>query len=661
MKPGNWLYSPRVAAGLIIVALGYMTALPGPSKATLDDLGQTIAFERTPLPETAPAGAQDYVLDFVEPLRRVDAYLSAFAPIGAVFADLDGDGLQDEICIADPLRRRTTVLPAPTKRRDRFSAFDLTPEPLLFEPKRMVPTGCLPGDFNEDGRADLLVYFWGRTPIIYLRRAASAERLPTAAAFEAVEAVAIPGVWYTSSIASGDIDGDGHLDLAVANYFADDSQVFSGGPVGGPIEMNDSYGISTNAAENRLLLKTARGDGTAPFRLASGGFAAQGGQWTTTVGVADLSGDQLPEVMFVNDHGPDRMLHNRSQKGAPAFVEVFGQRDALTPKSFVVGKDTFHGMGIDFGDLNRDGNVDIFVSNITGDFGLHESHYAWIHSGQNEAFLAGRAPFTQRSEEFGLSRSSWAWDARIVDLANDGRPGVIQSLGFLRGKVNRVPEMHEMALGNDFALRYPESWHRLGVDDDVLGQQANALFKWDAPHGRYENVGALAGLNEPGVSRGIAVADTDGDGRLELLFANQRAPATFLRNTARKSGRFLALDVRLAYAPADAGAVHRIPGIAAERAYVTSRPAVGATVKIGIAGGQKVATVIDGGNGGGGKRYGVAHFGLGDGAADEPINVAIDWRDINGQVHHADTAVVPGWHTLWLGKTGESEDGKRGR
>ena len=78
------------------------------------------------------------------------------------------------------------------------------------------------------------------------------------------------------------------------------------------------------------------------------------------------------------DFGPDRLLHNRSQPGKVAFALLHGERTLTTPRSSALGRDSFNGMGIDFGDLNADGVPDIFVSNITCNFGFDESSFVFL-------------------------------------------------------------------------------------------------------------------------------------------------------------------------------------------------------------------------------------------------------------------------------------------
>src|SRR2546426_8043735 len=127
-----------------------------------------------------------------------------------------------------------------------------------------------------------------------------------------------------------------------------------------------------------------------------------------------------PEIYFGHDFGPDRLLHNRSTPGHLKFAVLEGRRRFTDPKSCVLGFDSFKGMGVDFGDVNGDGLLDIYVSNIATKFGLTESHFLWQSTGQVEEMKRGLAPYVQASEKLGLSRSGWGWDCRLADFDNDG-------------------------------------------------------------------------------------------------------------------------------------------------------------------------------------------------------------------------------------------------
>ena len=90
--------------------------------------------------------------------------------------------------------------------------------------------------------------------------------------------------------------------------------------------------------------------------------------WTLAMGAADLDGDLLPELYLANDFGPDRLLHNRSTPGTLQFAVLEGRRGFTTPKSCVVGRDSFKGMGVDFGDVTAgDPATDLATAWLTFD------------------------------------------------------------------------------------------------------------------------------------------------------------------------------------------------------------------------------------------------------------------------------------------------------
>jgi hypothetical protein len=122
-------------------------------------------------------------------LNRICAWVASTGASVSI-ADLDGDGLPNDMCFADPRIARLMVMPVPGTG-DRYAPFSPDPGKLPVDPILSVPTGALMGDFNEDGLTDVLTYFWGRTPILYLRKTSSAAASNLgAAAFHPTELVA---------------------------------------------------------------------------------------------------------------------------------------------------------------------------------------------------------------------------------------------------------------------------------------------------------------------------------------------------------------------------------------------------------------------------------------------------------------------------------------
>ena len=98
--------------------------------------------------------------------------VSWISSVGASIAmtDVTGHGRDDGICTVDPRTNDVIVTYAPNApAQDQFTPFVLNPSPLPYD-NTMAPMGCVPGDYNGDGRMDFVVYYWGRTPIVFLAR-----------------------------------------------------------------------------------------------------------------------------------------------------------------------------------------------------------------------------------------------------------------------------------------------------------------------------------------------------------------------------------------------------------------------------------------------------------------------------------------------------------
>jgi len=627
----------RIVAVMIIALCAWLTRLPSYSAAERATLAKSFAFDRQPLAIAAPPVRSSRT---VEPsLRTIAGWISA---VGAAvsLSDLDRDGLPNDVCLVDPRSNKVTVAPAPTTGA-RFRPFTLEARPLPYDPATTAPMGCLPGDYNEDGRTDLLVYYWGRTPILFLRRAG---RSLGPRAFVRQELVRPVARWYTSTITSADVDGDGHPDLVVGKYFPDGARVLDAHAQHDPaMQMQDSMSRATNGGHDRILLWHAAGPGRARFVEAVGALStgvADG--WTLAIGAADLNGDLRPELYFANDFGPDRLLYNKSTPGHVRLRLVTGRRSLTTPASKALGHDSFKGMGVDFGDLTGDGRLDIFVSNITSQFALEESNFAFIGTGSTSELSRGRAPFVDRSEPLGVSRSGWGWDTKIGDFNDDGVNEIVQATGFLRGSVNRWPELQELAMANDTLVHHASAWPRFRPGDDLSGHQ-HKVFYVRGPAGRFVDLSGAVGLGESIVSRGTAMGDVNGDGLLDLAVADQWAPSYLYLNKAPGPHRFLGL--RLLLPPAGVRGGTRVLDGAPPR--LLARSATGAAAVARLAGGRTLIGQVDGGNGHASVRAPELLFGLGRLAA-RRLRVELAWRDSFGVVRHASLSLRPGWHTILL-------------
>lgn len=636
-------HNKLLVACVLVGALYWCAQLPVLSAGERADLARRFRFEGQTLLEIS-RDPQRFVRAVHPSLEHISAWISSVGASVAL-ADLDGDGLPNDVCHVDTRVDEVTVGPAPGTPQ-QYPMFVLDARPLPYDPKTMAPMGCVPGDLNEDGLIDVLAYYWGRTPIAFLRQP---RRANSPIAFVPREIKEPLERWYTNAVTLADVDGDGHADVVVGNYFQDGARILDAIAQGSEA-MQASMSRARNSGRHHVLLfrgGTGGGQPTVQFEeLAMGGGDEIAYGWTLAVGAQDLDGDLLPELYFANDFGPDQLLHNQSRPGALRFAPLYGHKSLTTPSSKVLGRDSFKGMGVDFGDVNDDGWPDIYVSNIAGQYALEESHFLFVSTGETHRMRERIAPYVDRSETLGVSRSDWAWDVKLADFDNDGVLEALQATGFVKGVVNRWPELHELAMGNDQLLSHPRSWPRFQPGDDLSGHQHNPFFV-RAHDGRYHDLAGDLGLDDQAVSRGIATADINGDGLLDFAVANQWESSRLYMNTAGvKPFLGLHLLLRLAQSPVSHTSVRQgHPGT-----DTPGTPAIGAVVSVSLPNGRRLAAQVDGGNGHSGRRSPDLHFGL-SGVSPETttLRVEVRWRDRQGRTRRETLQLAPGWHTVLLG------------
>jgi hypothetical protein len=256
----------------------------------------------------------------------------------------------------------------------------------------------------------------------------------------------------------------------------------------------------------------------------------------------------------------------------------------------------------------------------------------------------GIAPYVQGAERLGLSRSGWGWDSKLDDFDNDGVLEAIQATGFIKGKINRWPELQALGTANDALLTDPRHWPKFGPGTDISGHEHPAFFVQDSS-GIYFDIAKKIGLGQAMVTRGVAIADVDGDGDLDFVLANQWEDSYFYRNDNPHQNAFLGLHLLIPLQDGHALTVRDGHPAADTQGW----PAIGAQANVLLPNGRRLTAQVDGGNGHSGKRAPQLHFGLGHVAADQPLQVEIRWRDHHGQVRSRSLRLRPGWHTVLLG------------
>jgi hypothetical protein len=629
----HWVerYAAALATAAVAAVLGIAARPSDLAPGARQALAATFKFTEYSLNASIQHDNNRRVRSVHPALKHIDAWVSSMGAAVAI-ADIDGIGQPSDICLVDPRSDTVTIRPAPgtgkvagkVTRPHPYDSFVIPHHAAGYNPKTFAPMGCLLADVNEDGRIDVVVYYWGRTPVAYLQigqgRLAAARFLP-------VEIVppnrtGDPERWNTSAAVFADIDGDGHPDLLFGNYFRDGDRVLDETATD-RVELQRSWSRAANAGQLHLLLwkeasertvtfvdRSNTFEGLIPMRSMAGTVA---GGWTLALGAADLTGDLLPEIYVANDFGSDRLLLNTSIPHQPSFKLVEGVRDFLVPRSNVLGRDSFKGMGVDFADIRGDGRLAIGVSNIAEEYALLENHFLFVHTGDDDAWQRHEAPYRNMSRHYGTSAGGWGWDLKFADLDNSGSQQILQATGFILGDRNRWPELQELAMGNDELLKDPRVWPRFGPSDDISGKGSRDRLYVKGADNRYHDVWVFLGLNDGAgtTSRGIALGDVYGNGRLAVAIARQWMPSVFLRNDSLPQNHWLVLDLRL-------------------RGELGDRPAIGAKAKVEIHEDRHVVGYVDGGSGHAGRRAPEIHLGLGPKVPEE-LKVQLDWLDQAGK------------------------------
>jgi len=459
---------------------------------------------------------------------------------GVALADVDGDGWCDVyLCGLDSDNRLYRNL-------GDWKFEDITGTNGLACPNADA-TGAAFADMDGDGRPDLLVNLLGGGTRLFLNRGSGRFE-------DATEAAGIRSSTGATSLALADVDGDGDLDLYVANFrpttildrptarFSTQNVdgrprivALDGRPVTEP-DLRDRFQIGPDGQvqENGEPDVLWVNDGKACFTAVpwtSGAFldedgrplASAPGDWGLAARFHDVDRDGDPDLYVCNDlWTPDRLWINESRPGQVRFRAVSRLSLRNNP--------TFS-MGVDFGDLDADSQEDFYaVDMLSRSRRSRQTQLAAMAPEfrppgvfddrvqmKRNVLGMGRADgsFSETAQQAGIEASEWSWGPVFLDVDLDGFEDILIGTGQHRDfqdsdGAERVAEAQRSGrtLSPARIQELVRSLPRLVTPKILFRNRGDATF---------EEAGKAWGFGDASISQGMALADLDNDGDADVV------------------------------------------------------------------------------------------------------------------------------------------------
>ena len=412
-------------------------------------------------------------------------------------------------------------------------------------------TGAVFADVDGDGDVDLLVNALGGPNALYLNDG-------TGHFTDGTEEAGLSSTLGSMSMALADIDGDGDLDLYVVNNkvatvqdlfppeVLQPSNIYRQTGNGFEIlpewrehftlgEVREGMVPRLELAEpDRLYLNDGTGRFT-PVPWTEGAFLDEEGrpleaepvEWGLAARFQDMDGDGDPDLYVCNDfHSPDHIWMNDGT-GRFRMLEPLAMRNT-----------SFASMAVDFSDVDRDGFADFFVAEMLSR--EQRLRMKQMVGGEPDRPFAGRfrnrpqkprntlymsrgdGTFAEAAQFAGLDASGWSWGSTFVDVDLDGFEDLLVGTGHFYD-----------AMDKDAAQRVGSmDWRQRILGFPPL-RLSNVAFR-NRGDLTFEEVGEAWGFaGDEDITHGMAAADLDGDGDLDIVTNRLLAPAGVYRNVGR--------------------------------------------------------------------------------------------------------------------------------
>ena len=460
---------------------------------------------------------------------------------GVAIGDIDNDGLADVFFTANKGSNKLY------KNKGNWQFEDVS-EKAGFIEKQDWSTGAVMVDINHDGWLDIYVcnagYINGVAPEskLYINNGASLTSKDKPGTISFTESAALYGLenkgGYATHAAFFDYDLDGDLDVFIINNSF--------------IPVNTlNYANKRNLnAKDWPVADFLKGGGDRFYRNDNGKFkdiSQEAGVYGSLISfglgvtVGGVNGDNYPDVYVSNDFFERDYLYINQRNGT--------FKDELEDW---VGHTSLASMGADIGDINNDGNLDIFTTDMlpdddyrlktTSSFDNTDLYRFKVKQGFYNQFMQntlqvnnGNGKFTETAMYSGVAASDWSWGALMFDADNDG----LTDIYVCNGIYHDVTDHNFIDFfANDVIQKMVLTGQKEQVDDIISKMPSvpllNKAFKNEG-NLKFSDAGVAWGFNKPSFSNGAAYGDLDNDGDLDLIINNVNEKAFIYKNNSRET------------------------------------------------------------------------------------------------------------------------------
>ncbi|MGZ3806743.1 MAG: FG-GAP-like repeat-containing protein [Bacteriovorax sp.] len=497
-------------------------------------------FERQETDKTHMDFKKGELLDLVDPrVQHMGKWLLAISD-GIAVGDFDNDGLIDVFF--------TNAHKSPADRNALYKNmgnfhFERVPSPELTKyasdmKKYGVPSNAMFVDVDNSGVLDLFVtYAFGSEGTSRL----FCNQLKKTGKLEFVECTEKLGLKkFTNSATANffDFNRDGKLDLIIGNTIAThlpgyktptkldlfnlpqpeypgDRRMFN--------FMHESWHRAENGGVNYLFVQNPNGrfEFMDPKKI---GMPET--KWTMAIGVADFNQDGWPDLYMANDFGADDFYYNHEGKYFENYKgQFFGS----------IGKDTYKGMNATVADFDNNGMMDVQISNVHHQLQAEGNLLWYFYPNEKDKFhpeIKDQATYAGA-----LNENRFGWGAAAADFNNDGWTDLAQANGMVDDaydkKFESCPDYwyinEKIARSSPEIHRYIDNWGDIR-GTCIHGKEKNRLYMNRGMEKRpqFVDVAEYIGMTQVGNWRGMAAADFDNDGHIDLIASSlYRNPLVF--------------------------------------------------------------------------------------------------------------------------------------